>query len=206
MAIRTDIQRIRALLRPERSQYAIGLLSLLFVNACDVIAPLFLAVAIDITEASLTGGEPATPALLAAIGIRASTLSVVAAALLYMSLALAANLFRYPMLMFTAVPSHRIGQPVRNRLTGHMLRLSRPYYDRAKSGDLMSLATNDVNAVRMMLGPGILVGPDTIFIVSLVLVVLFSLSWQLTLIALIPLPIIGLITNWLSHAEYDRFA
>ena len=62
----------------------------------------------------------------------------------------------------------------------------------------MSRATADINAARMMLGPGVLVGVDTLFLVSLVVVVLLSLSVKLTLIALLPLPIIGYVTMYVT--------
>lgn len=206
MALPSDIRRIAGLLQPEAGAYAIGLGSLFLLNVCDVLAPVFMAAAIDLTEAELTGGVAQTPTVLRWLGVDVSTMGIVAAIVVFLGLNVLANLLRYPMLMFTAVPSHRIGQTVRNRLVDHMLRLSRSWYDRAKSGDLMSLATNDVNATRMMLGPGVLVGADTLMIVSLVVVVMFALSWKLALIAMIPLPIIALVTNRLSHAEYDRFA
>jgi ABC-type multidrug transport system fused ATPase/permease subunit len=80
-----------------------------------------------------------------------------------------------------------VGQRVRNELVGRLLSLSRGFFDRSKSGDLMALQTNDIIAVRMMLGPGILVGVDTLMLVSLVIVVMFALSWKLALLALIML-------------------
>jgi len=205
MSLRHDITRVSELIAPERARYAVGILSLFLVNLSDVLAPVFLAVAVDLIEAELTGGVPRTPVLLSLIGIEATMFSMVTALAAYLALQVAANVFRYPMLMYVAVPSQEIGQTLRNQLTRHMLRLSRPFYDRAKSGDLMSLATNDVQAVRMMLGPGILVGMDTLLIGSLVVVVLTTLSWKLTLIAMIPLPIIAIVTNKLSHAEFQRF-
>lgn len=206
MALSSDIRRIAGLLRPESGAYGIGLGSLLALNVCDVLAPVFMAAAIDLTEAELTGSLAQTPTVLRWLGVDVATLGIVSAILVFLGLHVVANLLRYPMLMFTAVPSHRIGQTVRNRLVDHMMRLSRSWYDRAKSGDLMSLATNDVNATRMMLGPGVLVGADTLMIVTLVIIVMFALSWKLALVAMLPLPIIALVTNRLSHAEYDRFA
>lgn len=205
MRLRRDARRIWHLIGVERRNYAIGLSSLGMVNVCDVLAPVFMAVAIDLTEAELTGGEAITPTLLRLVGLEASQFTIVGAIVLYLLLQVGANAFRFPMLMYVAVPSHRVGQRVRNALAGHMLRLSRPFYDRAKSGDLMSLTTNDVGAVRMMLGPGILVGADTLLIVVLVVLVLLTLSWQLTLLAMIPLPFIALVTNRLSREEYRRF-
>jgi ATP-binding cassette subfamily B protein len=183
----------------------VGLTSLMIVNLFDVIAPLFLAIAVDLVAAA-AGGPPAeTPPLLSAFGLDVTAMSVLLTTGVYLGLQFSANAFRYPMLMFIAVPSHEIGQSIRNALTAHFMRLSMPFYDRSKSGDLMSRATNDVHAVRMMFGPGVLIGSDTIFIVTLVIAVMLSLSWQLTLIALTPLPIIAFVTNKLSHAEYNRF-
>ncbi|MBH23951.1 MAG: multidrug ABC transporter ATP-binding protein [Myxococcales bacterium] len=205
MDIVQDLRRIGAWIRPEAVRYALGLGSLLLVNISDVIAPVFMAVAIDLAEAELLSAAPKTPQVLAYLGLSSGDFSLVGAIACYLALHVAANAFRYPMLMNTAVPSHRVGQSVRNRVVDHLMRLSRPFYDRSRSGDLMSLATSDINATRMMFGPAILVGSDTLMIMSLVLVVLATLSWKLTLIAMIPLPIIALVTNALSHAEYNRF-
>lgn len=205
MSVLHDLTRVRQLLRPERGRYTIGLGALFLVNFADAFAPVFLAVAIDLTEAALTKKPPKTPQLLELIGISSDTFSLMGAILLYLLFLLVANISRYPMLMNTAVPSHQIGQSLRQALTARLLKQSQPYYDRAKSGDLMSLATADIQAIRMMLGPGILVGTDTIFLLGLVLLVMFGMSWQLSLVALIPLPFIAIITNLLSHAEFKRF-
>lgn len=205
MRLTHDIKRFRELLRPERGAYALGLFALFMVNITEAAAPIFMAVAIDLTEASLTGSAVKTPPALAMLGISAASFTIISAILCYLVLQTVANVARYPMLMHTAVPSHRIGQTLRRKLVTHLLSLSQSFYDRSRSGDLMSLATADINAVRMMMGPGVLVGIDTLFIVSMVLLVMFALSWELTLIALIPLPLIALFTNFFSHAEYNRF-
>jgi len=200
-----DIPRMLAPLRPQALNYVLGLLSLLIVNMSDVLAPLFLAVAVDIVAADLAGTVVRTPAILGFFGVDGSSLTMTGAVLTYLGLSFTANVFRYPMMMRIAAPSHQVAQGVRNRLVDHLLRLSRGFYDRASSGDLMSRATADVNAVRMFYGPGIMVLMDTIFLVVLVLVSMFVMSWQLTLVTMIPLPLIAIITNKLSHAEYVRY-
>ena len=205
MSLRRDMRRVLELLRPERWHYALGLGALLCVNLADAAAPVFMAVAVDLTEAALTGEPPRTPPLLELFGLSSASFSIVGAILAYVLILLGANVARYPMMMHTAVPSHRISQRLRRALAGHLMALSQSFYDRSRSGDLMSLATADINAVRMMMGPGILVGFDTISITLLVLAVMFGLSWQLTLVALLPLPVMFWVTNRLSHAEYERF-
>ena len=205
MSIMSDARRVLGLLKPERKSYTLGLGALSAVNFSDAAAPIFMAVAIDLTEAAITQSVPSTPPLLTKLGISAGSFSIMGAIGCYLLLMLVGNVARYPMMMHTAVPSHRIGQTLRRELATHLLRLSQPFYDRAKSGDLMSLATADINAVRMMLGPGVLVGMDTTLLASMVLLVMFAMSWQLALIAIIPLPLIAIVTNVLAHAEYDRF-
>ena len=205
MSLKQDIKRVAGLLRPERFRYVLGLGCLGGVNFADVAAPLFLAVAVELTESAVTGSTPSTPVPLAVVGIDAAMFGIGVAVAAYVGLQFMAAILRYPMLMWTAVPSHRITQGVRRAITAKLLSQSQPYYDRAKSGDLMSIATADVNAIRMMLGPAILVGSDTIMLVTMVLGVMFLLSWKLALVALVPLPIIYLVTNKLSHMEYEGF-
>jgi ATP-binding cassette subfamily B protein len=205
MSLFDDIRRVAAMLRPEGRRYSMGIGALLGVNVSDVAAPLFLALAVELTEANLTGGTANTPPALRLIGLDASTFTIVSAVVVYLGLQLFANICRYPMLMWTAVPSQRIAQTVRRRITDHLLGQSQSFFDRAKSGDLMSIATADVKAVRMLLGPAILVGTDTLMLVTFVLLVLFALSWKLALVALVPLPLIYLVTNKLSHLEYEGF-
>lgn len=205
MSLASDIRRTAQLLRPERWRYVAGITCLAGVNIADVVAPLFLAIAVELAEADLVGSSPATPPPLALLGLDATMFGIFAAVGVYLGLQLLANVLRYPMLMWTAVPSHRITQGVRRSLAAKLLSQSQTFYDRSKSGDLMSIATADINAIRMMLGPAILVGADTLLLISLVLLVMFLLSWKLALVALIPLPVIYIVTNKLSHMEYEGF-
>ncbi len=198
-------RRLAQLLRPERGRYAFGLLSLLVVNLTDVLAPLFLAVAIDRVAAGAAGQPAAVPRLLVWLGLSGATGSVGAAVAAFLAISLLSNLFRYPMLMNVSVPSHRVVQGVRQALVGHLLRLARPFFDRSRSGDLMSLATADTQALRMALGPGVLLLVDTLLLIVFVLGTMATLSVPLTLAALIPLPAIALFTQRVSHAEFARF-
>lgn len=205
MKLLDDIKRIWKLVVPESGNYALGLFALFMVNISDVIAPLFMALAIELTEATLAGGVAETPTPLALLGMRSEHFSIVAAVGIYLALQLNASLFRYPMMMKIAVPSHRVGQTLRRTLAARLLEQSQSWYDRKKSGDLMSIGTADIQAVRMMLGPGVMVAADTFMLVTMVLVVLATLSWKLTLIALLPVPIIAYVTNKLSHVEFKGF-
>jgi ATP-binding cassette subfamily B protein len=200
-----------SLLRPERKHYAVGLLSLLAVNLADVAGPLFIALAVDIVASrwGVSGpgaaAGPGAPPLLRLLRLEPAHFTLMGAIAGYLALQIVANLCRYPMLVEVSIPSHRVGQTLRNRLVDHLLRLARPFYDRSKTGDLMSIATADVGAVRMFCGPGTMLLADTAMLMVFVLTVMFGLSVPLTLAALVPLPLIALFTNRVSHAEFNRF-
>lgn len=202
MPFRVFIGRFFELIRPEKWAFVAGLTALFTVNLVETIAPLFLALAVELVEAEMTAGAAEMPRPLQLVGMSAEGFTIVTTVLIYLALALIANLSRYPMSTRVGIPSHRICQGLRRAIASKLLNQSQSFYDRSKSGDLMSRATSDVNAVRMMLGPGVLVGADTVLIVSMVLIVMGLLSWKLTLFALIPLPLVYLITNKLSHLEY----
>lgn len=197
-----ELRRMARLLWPERRHYALGLVALAVVNVADVIGPLFIALAVDLVAARHGGPAPGMPALFRWLGITPAHFGLGGAIAAYLALQVLSNAARYPMMMEVSVPSHRVGQRLRNRLVDRLLRLGRPFYDRTGAGPLMSTTTSDVNAVRMFLGPGILVAADTLMLVVLVLGVMVALSWPLTVAALLPLPLLALATHRFSHAEY----
>lgn len=205
MSLLKDLGRVVGLIKLEGWKYPVGIAALGVVNISDVLAPIFMALAIELTQAEFTGEAANTPTPLALVGLDAVSFTIIGAVAVYLVLQIVANICRYPMLMKVAVPSHYITQRIRRRIANHLLSQSQSFYDRSRSGDIMSIATADVQAVRMLLGPGVLIAADTLLLVSLVLVMLSILSWQLTLITLIPVPFILLITNKLSHLEFDRF-
>src|SRR5699024_1850214 len=95
---------------------------------------------------------------------------------------------------------------LRNKLLNHLLDLSTDYFNTQKTGDLMSHATNDINAVRMALGPGIVALIDAIFITILAIFMMIkTTNIKLTLIALITLPFIAIIVGRFGKLVHRRF-
>jgi ATP-binding cassette, subfamily B, multidrug efflux pump len=86
--------------------------------------------------------------------------------------------------------SREIEYDLRNDLFARLLRLDPEFYVRNRTGDLMSRATNDLNAVRMVLGPGIMYSATTFATMVLAIYFMAKLSWSLTLMVLIPLPFV----------------
>jgi ATP-binding cassette subfamily B protein len=84
--------------------------------------------------------------------------------------------------------SRSVEYQVRRDLLNHLFRLDGSFWSRTRSGDVMALATNDLNAVRMMLGPGLTSLLESLVSLPVAFVVLFSVNWHLTLTALLPAP------------------
>ena len=101
--------------------------------------------------------------------------------------------------------SRRIENDLRDDFFDHLLRLDAEFYGRTRTGDLMSRATNDTQAVRMAVGPGLMYLVNTIVMTAFVLVVMFSYSTSLTLIALVPLMGLPPVMVYFGGAIHRRF-
>lgn len=100
-----------------------------------------------------------------------------------------------------------LGTVLRNRLFRHFSSHPPRFFERYKTGDLMARSTNDVNAVVMTAGEGVLTGADSLISGFVVLVVMTTqLSWELTLLALLPMPIMALCVNRLGTRLHGRFS
>ncbi len=87
--------------------------------------------------------------------------------------------------------SRRIEYHLRTDVFHHMEKLQLSFYQKNFTGDLMSRATNDLSSVRMLLGPGIMYTANTFATTTIAIVLMLSIDWRLTLVALLPLPLIS---------------
>ncbi len=94
---------------------------------------------------------------------------------------------------------------LRNRLLAHLQTLSAGFFDRTKTGDLMAHATNDINAVRMALGFGMVILTDIVVLGIASLYMMFHISPRLSLYALIPLPFLSLVVAFFGQMIRKRF-
>lgn len=95
---------------------------------------------------------------------------------------------------------------MRSRLMNHFMKMTPTFYGRYRTGDLMARATNDLKAINMTAGFGILTLVDsTVYMSFIIAVMLFTINWKLTLAALIPLPIMAIIMQRYGKAIHDRY-
>jgi len=101
--------------------------------------------------------------------------------------------------------SREIEFDLRNDLFAHLERLSYSFYQRTRTGDIMARATNDLNAVRMLLGPGIMYTANTVVFTAGALAFMLSISPRLTFFAFAPLPIVSIVVQYFGHRIHERF-
>jgi ATP-binding cassette subfamily B protein len=115
------------------------------------------------------------------------------------------GLFQYWMRVVIIGISRDIEYDLRNDLFAHLVGLSSDFYSRMRTGDIMARATNDLNAVRMMLGPGIMYWTETSLTFLFVFLVMLWTDWRLTLLALLPAPLVSLAVMYFGRLIHSRF-
>src|SRR5450432_507600 len=94
---------------------------------------------------------------------------------------------------------------IRNDLLDRLLLLEPEFYVRNRTGELMSRATNDLNAVRMVLGPGIMYSATTVVTMLMAIVLMFKLSPSLTLWVLLPVPVVAFVVRHFGKVIHDLY-
>lgn len=130
---------------------------------------------------------------------------VVQLAALLIAVSLVKGIFQYWMRVIIIGISRDIEYDLRNDLFGHLLQLSQDFYARFRTGDIMARSTNDLNAVRMMLGPGVMYCTETLLTLILSVAVMLNTDIKLTLISLIPAPIVSVAVILFGRRIHVRF-
>ncbi len=126
-------------------------------------------------------------------------------AALLVALSLLKGIFQYWMRVILIGTSRDIEYDLRNQLFSHLVTLSSDFYARYRTGDIMARSTNDLNAVRMMLGPGIMYWTETMLTAVISVAVMLSVDWKLTLVCLIPAPLVSVAVMLFGKRIHDRF-
>ncbi|HYL92443.1 MAG TPA: ABC transporter transmembrane domain-containing protein, partial [Alphaproteobacteria bacterium] len=124
---------------------------------------------------------------------------------LLLAVALAKSIFQFLTRWLVIGISREIEYDLRNDLFRHLESLSYPFYQRTRTGDIMARATNDLNAVRMLLGPAIMYSANTIVFTAVALVFMWKTSHKLTLYAVAPLPVASIIVQYFGRKIHERF-
>lgn len=175
-----------------RRTVILGILTVVASNLFTVGQPLVVGRAIDTLKTGLETHSLAAGDLLLY-------------ALLVVGLSLVAGVFTFLTRQTIIVMSRKIEFDLRNDFLAHLQRLPLSFYQNTPTGDLMAHATNDIGAVRNTLGPGVMYPTDTLMTFTMVLAIMFTTDWQLTLLALVPMPFVSFAVYRLGKLVHKKF-
>ena len=183
------IRKIGWFLKLEKRRYIIGILALSLVSVFNLIPPKVIGNIVDKIEAgNLTNSQ-----------LFINIIYLVLAAFIMYGL-------RYVWRVYIFGAAYNLGRILRFRLFQHFTKMSPSFYQKYRTGDLMAHATNDVNAVVMVAGGGVMSAVDaSITALVTLFTMVFLISAKLTLIAVIPLPFLAYATNKLGEKNHQSF-
>ena len=183
--------RLRRYLARYKRTLLFGVLTVVGSNIFTVFQPWFLGRAIDELKVGIETKSVASTDFLQWAG-------------LIVGFSIIAGIFTFLTRQTIIVVSRHIEFDLRNDLLAHLQRLSYSYFQNTPTGDLMAHATNDIGAVRNVLGPGIMYPTDTIMTFTMVLTLMLVKDWELTLLALIPLPLVSYVVYRLGKRIHEK--
>jgi ATP-binding cassette subfamily B protein len=167
--------------------YVVGTVCVFLTNGVWILFPLVIRRAVDDLHLGITRHK------------------LVTYALLLLAVAATKGIFQFLTRWIVIGVSREIEFDLRNDLFRHLEGLSYSYYQRTRTGDIMARATNDLNAVRMLLGPAIMYSANTIVFTAGALAFMLSISPKLTLYAFLPLPIVSITIQYFGRKIHERF-
>ena len=181
-----SLKPLKKYLADHRRMFLTGLLCAFLTNTLGMVFPLVIKFSID--------------SIGAAHGTRILLMSVV----LLIGIKIVEGLFRFLMRHILIGISRKIEYKIRADLFEHLQSLPISFYHRSRIGDIMSRATNDLNEVRMLVGPAIMYSFQTVIIVVLALPIMAYINLKLTVFSFLPLALVSLSYKKIGRIIHDR--
>ncbi|MFJ8517479.1 ABC transporter ATP-binding protein [Lysinibacillus xylanilyticus] len=170
-------------------QYTVAVVLLMIASGLEVVPPYLLGSIIDI----LTAGEM-TPALLTKY------------VLIFVCIMIGGYVLNFVWQFRLFEGAINLEKILRRNLMQHFLRMTPTFYEKNRTGDLMARATNDLNAVSLTAGFGIMTLIDsTIYMGFIIFAMGFMISWKLTFFAMLPVPIMAILIQYLGKIVHERY-
>jgi len=182
-----ELKRLLPYVRRYPRPMLLGMAALVLAKAASVLVPLVLERTVD----DLT------------LGVTVSKLAIYGT--LIVGIAAVEGFFRFWMRKLLIGVSRFVEFDLRNDFFARLQKMSPSFYQRWRTGDLMSRASNDIGAVRMVLGPGIMYPAETILITVGALVFMIAISWELTLVSLAIMPVVSIAVKEFGAVIHKRF-
>jgi ATP-binding cassette subfamily B protein len=185
-----SLRTVRKYLWRYRRGLALGILCLILKDLAQVSQPLMIGRAVDSISGAASGRAPT---------------QFLRYVLYLLAFALLKGVFQFGMRVILIGISRDVEYDLRNDLFHHLTGLAPDYYARTRTGDIMARATNDLNAVRMMLGPGLMYWGETSLTFVLAITVMLKVDWRLALYAMMPAPAVSLLMVYSGRVIHARF-
>ncbi len=170
-----------------RLGFAFGILCVFITNAIAPLVPILIGQAVNFAENGTISGD-----------------ELMSFSILILLIAAIAGAFRFLMRRILIDCSREIEYEFRNAFFHRLQKLDPSFYDANNTGDLMSRATNDTDALRMLIGPAVMYSCNTIFSLPIVLASMFWLNWKLTLLVMIPMLALPPLVRYFGHHMHKR--
>jgi ATP-binding cassette subfamily B multidrug efflux pump len=181
------VRRLLPYVNRYRRAFVIGLICVISTTAFQLLGPWVLKYAIDDLNQAVTERK-----LLLYAGM-------------LLGISMVRGLFLFLMRRIIIGASRNIEYDIRNDFFARLEQQPLGYYQERRTGDLMSRATNDLNAVRMMIGPAIMYSANTVLVFVVAILLMVTIDLRLTLLALIPLPFVTIAVRYFGSAIHKRF-
>jgi ATP-binding cassette, subfamily B, multidrug efflux pump len=180
-------RRLLQYVAKHRRSFLLGFACVVVTNVLTLAGPWVVKYAIDDLQSSLTLGK-----------VRQYALALLA-------LSVCAGFFRFLMRRIIIGASRDFEYDLRNDFFASLQRMHLGYFQHTRTGDLMSRATNDLSAVRMMIGPAVMYSSSTGLTFVVAIALMLSIHPWLTLLALVPLPFVSIVVKYFGDAIHHRF-
>jgi ATP-binding cassette subfamily B protein len=182
-----DIRKFARYFLPYKRTLALGVLCILASTIASLLVPLFVGRAVDGLRAEVTWAV-ITRSALVIIGVK-----IVSGVFLFLQRRLLIGMSRH------------IEYDLRRDFYQHLQQLPLSFFHANRTGDLMARATNDLGAVRQLAGPMIMYTLQTVFIVLIIVPLMLRISWRLTLLLLVTMPLVSLTVKYIGQQVHTRF-
>src|SRR2546421_11252808 len=182
-----DLRQFLRYFRPYRASLIVGIACIIAGVIFNVSIPLIIGRAIDAKWTEVTGTK----------------LTIAAAKVLGASAF--SGLFLFLQRRILIGMSRHIEYDLRNDFYARLVDQPQSFFQEHRTGDLMARATNDLGAVRQLAGPMIMYSLQTVFVVVVILPILFAISWKLTLLLFVTMPLVSLTVKFFGQQVHTRF-
>src|SRR2546425_9530844 len=182
-----DLRQLARYFRPYKTSLVIGIACILVSVVFSVTIPQIVGNAFDALRHEVTWAK-----------LNMAALKVLGASAI-------SGLFLFLQRRILIGMSRHVEYDLRNDFYAHLIDQPLSFFHEHRTGDLMSRATNDLSAVRQLAGPMIMYSLQTVFVVVVIVPILFSISWKLTLLLFVTMPLVSLTVKFFGQQVHTRF-